>query len=189
MERRRGGVGCGWGRKPATCHGRGENDSACKGDGPACRFRGTLRNARVFAGQHRHLARLGGSHRNIVAHHTTRKGTIHTRNPSSRPSCAAWAACTGPTRIPASPRPGRRTSNTSWQRAKRTTQACAPRDRATRARFASDLRNLTLASPRVNRHQKSGKGRRRVAAGAQSLLVRCPHRGSALRLRSHYRPP
>lgn len=33
---------------------------------------------------------------------------------------------------------------------------CA-RDRATRARFASDLSNLTLAAPRVNRHQKSGK--------------------------------
>ena len=33
---------------------------------------------------------------------------------------------------------------------------CA-RGRATRALFASDLRNLTLASPRVNRHQKSGK--------------------------------
>ena len=33
---------------------------------------------------------------------------------------------------------------------------CA-RGRATRARFASDLRNLTLASPRVNRHRKSGK--------------------------------
>ena len=33
---------------------------------------------------------------------------------------------------------------------------CA-RDRATRARFASDLRNLTLAAPHVNRHQKSGK--------------------------------
>ena len=31
------------------------------------------------------------------------------------------------------------------------------RDRATRTRFARDLRNLTLASPRVNRHQKSGK--------------------------------
>ena len=30
-------------------------------------------------------------------------------------------------------------------------------DRATRARFAQDLRNLTLASPKVNRHQKSGK--------------------------------
>ena len=34
---------------------------------------------------------------------------------------------------------------------------CA-RDRATQARFASDLRNLTLAAPRVNRHRKSGKG-------------------------------
>ena len=31
------------------------------------------------------------------------------------------------------------------------------RDRATRARFASDLRNLTLASPRVDRHQKRAK--------------------------------
>ena len=33
---------------------------------------------------------------------------------------------------------------------------CA-RDTATKARFARDLRNLTLASPRVNRHEKSGK--------------------------------
>ena len=33
---------------------------------------------------------------------------------------------------------------------------CA-KNRATRARFASDLRNLTLASPRVNRHRKSAK--------------------------------
>ena len=33
---------------------------------------------------------------------------------------------------------------------------CA-RDAATKARFARDLRNLTLASPRVNRHEKSGK--------------------------------
>ena len=33
---------------------------------------------------------------------------------------------------------------------------CA-RDAATRARFATDRRNLTLASPRVNRHEKSGK--------------------------------
>ena len=30
-------------------------------------------------------------------------------------------------------------------------------DAATRARFARDLDNLTIASPRVNRHQKSGK--------------------------------
>ena len=33
---------------------------------------------------------------------------------------------------------------------------CA-KDRTVRARFASDLRNLTLASPQVNRHRKSGK--------------------------------
>ena len=31
------------------------------------------------------------------------------------------------------------------------------RDRTTRMRFARDLRNLTLASPRVNRHEKSGR--------------------------------
>ena len=30
-------------------------------------------------------------------------------------------------------------------------------DRTTRTRFAQDLRNFTLASPQVNRHQKSGK--------------------------------
>ena len=44
-------------------------------------------------------------------------------------------------------------------------------DRATRKRFARDLRNLTLASPRVNRHQKSGRtrangGRERTRAGS-----------------------
>ena len=33
---------------------------------------------------------------------------------------------------------------------------CA-RDAATKVRFARDLRNLTLASPRVNRHEKGGK--------------------------------
>ena len=31
------------------------------------------------------------------------------------------------------------------------------RDRATRARFAKDLRNLTLAAPEVNRQEKGGK--------------------------------
>ena len=30
-------------------------------------------------------------------------------------------------------------------------------DRATRKRFTTDLRNLTLASPQVNRHEKSSK--------------------------------
>ena len=34
--------------------------------------------------------------------------------------------------------------------------SCA-RDRATRARFAADLHNLTLAAPHVNRHQRRGK--------------------------------
>ena len=33
---------------------------------------------------------------------------------------------------------------------------CA-RNAATKAQFARDLRNLTLASPRVNRHEKSGR--------------------------------
>ena len=79
---------------------------------------------------------------------------------------------------------------------------CA-RDRATRAKFASDLRNLTLASPQVNRHQKSGKDAaewmpsrnqcwfafrnleirlaygltidRREAAALESVLARCPN--------------
>ena len=75
-------------------------------------------------------------------------------------------------------------------------------DRATRTRFAQDLRNLTLASPTVNRHEKSGKdaadwtparnqcwfaGRvldvkrayrltvdRREAAALEHILSRCP---------------
>ena len=38
----------------------------------------------------------------------------------------------------------------------RQTGLCAE-DQATRRRFAQDLRNLTLAAPGVNRHQKSGK--------------------------------
>ena len=54
---------------------------------------------------------------------------------------------------------------------------CA-RDRATRARFASDLRNLTLASPRVNRHRKSGKDAaewlpQRTAAGSPPAWWKC----------------
>lgn len=49
-------------------------------------------------------------------------------------------------------------------------------DAATKRRFASDLDNLTLASSGVNRHQKSGEGRGRVAARAQLVLVREPGR-------------
>ena len=60
------------------------------------------------------------------------------------------------------------------------------RDRATRARFASDLRNLTLASPRVNRHQKSGKDAAEWLPVAQPLLVRRSRGGSSPCLRSHH---
>ena len=65
---------------------------------------------------------------------------------------------------------------------------CA-RDRAVRARFAADLRNLTLASPRVNRHRKSGKDAAEWLPAAQPLLVRRPCGGSPPRLRSGHRPP
>ena len=54
---------------------------------------------------------------------------------------------------------------------------CAAGD-ATRRRFATDLLNLTLASPSVNRNQKRARRRRRVAPQSESLLVRSPsHRG------------
>ena len=44
-------------------------------------------------------------------------------------------------------------------------------DRATRKRFAKDLRNLTLASPQVNRHQKSGKDAGEWIPDRNQLLV------------------
>ena len=49
---------------------------------------------------------------------------------------------------------------------------------AVRSAFANDPDNLTLASPEVNRYQKSDKGRGRVATpnGGESLLV-CRSRG------------
>ena len=64
---------------------------------------------------------------------------------------------------------------------------CA-RDQATRARFASDLRNLTLAAPHVNRHQKSGKNAAEWLPDPQPLLVRGPCPGSAPRPRPYHRP-
>ena len=45
-------------------------------------------------------------------------------------------------------------------------------DPATRRRFASDLLNLTLAGPRMNRLREGRPRRGRVAAGAEPLLVR-----------------
>ena len=64
---------------------------------------------------------------------------------------------------------------------------CA-RDRATRARFATDLRNLTLASPQVNRHSKGRQGPCRMATLPKPVLVRRPRRGGPPRLRSDDRP-
>ena len=58
---------------------------------------------------------------------------------------------------------------------------CA-RDAATKARFARDLRNLTLASPRVNRHEKSGKD----AAQWVPDRNRCWFAGRVLEVRRAY---
>ena len=58
---------------------------------------------------------------------------------------------------------------------------CA-RDAETRARFARDLRNLTLASPRVNRHEKSGKD----AAEWVPARNRCWFAGRVLKVRRAY---
>ena len=55
-------------------------------------------------------------------------------------------------------------------------------DRATRTRFATDLRNLTLASPQVNRHVKSGKD----AAGWLPDRNRCWFAGRVLEVKRAY---
>ena len=54
---------------------------------------------------------------------------------------------------------------------------------ATRRRFARDLRNLTLASPEVNRHQKSGKD----AAEWIPDRNRCWFAGTVLKVKRAYR--
>jgi hypothetical protein len=74
-------------------------------------------------------------------------------------------ACTARTRIRASLRPARRTSNTSWRRARRTTRDCTPGNERFASALPPTLRNLRLASTRVNRHQKKGGGHR----GAQRI--------------------
>ena len=55
-------------------------------------------------------------------------------------------------------------------------------DAATKARFARDLRNLTLASPRVNRHEKSGKD----AAEWVPARNRCWFAGRVVEVRRAY---
>ena len=58
-------------------------------------------------------------------------------------------------------------------------------DAGTRRRFASDLLNLTLAVPAVNRRQKSGEGRRGVAAAGEPVLVCGPGRGDQAQVPAH----
>ena len=55
-------------------------------------------------------------------------------------------------------------------------------DAATRARFSRDLRNLTLASPQVNRYEKSGKD----AAEWAPRRNRCWFAGRVLEVRRAY---
>ena len=64
---------------------------------------------------------------------------------------------------------------------------CA-QDAQTRARFARDRRNLTLASPRVNRHEKSGKDAAEWVPDRNKLLVRSTGARRAPDLRAHHRP-
>ena len=56
-------------------------------------------------------------------------------------------------------------------------------DRATRTRFSQDLRNLTLASPTVNRYEKSGKD----AADWTPARNRCWFAGRVLDVKRAYR--
>ena len=65
---------------------------------------------------------------------------------------------------------GRRTSNTSSHGPKPTTAGYA--EPTQRGEFATDIENPTLAAPALNRHEKSRKGRGRLNAGAEPLLVR-----------------
>ena len=59
---------------------------------------------------------------------------------------------------------------------------------AIKRQFSSDLRNLTLASPGLNRNQKRRKGRGRLDARAESLLVFQPDHHRAPRLQPDDRP-
>ena len=65
-------------------------------------------------------------------------------------------------------------------------------DPATRRRFTTDLLNLTLAAPAVNRLRAGGQMRARrgrLAAADEPLLVRRPRRRGQTQIRPHRRPP
>ena len=60
-------------------------------------------------------------------------------------------------------------------------------DDATRTGFARDLLNLTLASPSLNRSQKSDKDAAEWMPDQKPLLVRADHRGRPAGVRADYR--
>ena len=72
--------------------------------------------------------------------------------------------------------------NISSLRARPTIRGLCAADAATKARFARDLRNLTLASPTVNRQQKSGKD----AAEWVPVRNRCWFAGRVVEVRRAY---
>ena len=71
-------------------------------------------------------------------------------------SCSDWRRVTTPTPGAATARFARLISSTSSRHGRLTIRGCAC-DRETRKNFARDLRNLTLASAKLNRYEKAGK--------------------------------
>ena len=61
-------------------------------------------------------------------------------------------------------------------------------DEATRRRFATDLLNLTLASPGVNRNQKRARDAAGVVTRPEPVLVRGPLASLSAEVRSDDRP-
>ena len=117
-----------------------------------------------------------------VARRTTPM-TTPTRRPSSGASSPTWeASSTGRTAGLGSPARARRTSSTSSRAQRRTNSGLCAAGETTRRRFAADLLNLTLASPTVNRAQKSGKD----AAGWLPERNRCWFANRVVEVRRTY---
>ena len=93
------------------------------------------------------------SRRNDAVRSTTRTIT-DIRSRLRIGSSTSWAGSTVRTRGVGSPARRRRTSSTWWLGPRRTTAACALQTQRPGVGFASDLLNLTLAGPRVNRYEK-----------------------------------
>ena len=112
----------------------------------------------------------------------TRRGTTPIPSRSSMTSSATSARSMGPTRARASHRPARPTSNISWPPVRPTIPACVQPTVRPGPGSPRDLRNLTLASPQVNRYEKSGKD----AAEWVPDRNRCWFAGRVLEVRRAY---